>query len=506
MKMPPSASWRARSFWKPVPEPGDQQQEYRMELIFESRSNLSAFRGTLHFVQWKPEIHSEAVIRPDTFVDGAGISSYGTVLKEDGKFRLWYQCYPQDYPGHGDIAAVAYAESDDGYCWEKKPLGIVSHGPGENHLTDLGLHSPSIFIDPDGPPSHRYRATGCGRPGFMARPGLRYGYYAAHSADGLHWELDSPSPQWEGGDVITSVYHPGRRAGIVALKKEPWVNRILRRCIHTASYRRGEYSDHVSAIYPDEYDDVAAVQSGYFTKDYNHIAMLPAGKTGVVGFICNLCHHIPYTPDIPLGNRGNPNVTLVYQEREGDRWLHVPGRPVFIDHTDVSWTTEGWFDMTSIPVECGDEHRLYFTGRNYEHYGFMSLDSAECYHRDPHWNAWLKRNAISGMTFARWPKFRLFGFEAVSGASFDINLGKIEGAFELRLNYRARKGGRIYASIAHSSCCSTEFCENLTGDEISAPLRWKNGGVIASNGQEEVRLTLHLEMAAVYAYEVIPVR
>nr|AUN36318.1 hypothetical protein [uncultured bacterium] len=473
-----------------------------MELIFESRSNLSEFRGTLHFVQWKPHIHPEPVLSPDTFVDGGGISSYGTVLKDEGKLKLWYQCYPEDYPGSGDIAAVAYAESSDGYHWEKRPLGIVPHGPNDNHLCDLGLHSPSVFIDPEAPPSHRYRATGCGRPGFLARPGLRYGYYAAHSADGLRWELDSPSPQWEGGDVINSIYHPGRRSGIVALKKEPWVNRLLRRCIHTATYRDGEYSDHVSAIYPDEFDDVAAVQRGHFSKDYNHMAMLPAGKSGVVGFICNLCHDLPYTPDIPLGNRGNSNITLAYQEREGDRWLHVPGRPTFIDHRDLSWSTEGWFDTTSTPVEVGDEHRLYFVARNHEHFQFLSLENETVGQPQPYWSDWLKRNIVSGMTFASWPKFRLFGFEAPFGATFDIDLGPITRPYEVRLNYRARQGGRVYASISGQR----KPCRDLIGDEIAAKLVWENGSTVLEPCGCPQRLTINLEMAAVYAYEVVPVR
>jgi len=38
-------------------------------------------------------------------------------------------------------------------------------------LTNLGLHSATVFIDPDSAPSHRYRATGCGYKGlFLSHP------------------------------------------------------------------------------------------------------------------------------------------------------------------------------------------------------------------------------------------------------------------------------------------------------------------------------------------------
>lgn len=471
-----------------------------MELLFESRSNLRDFNGIIHTVQWKPEIHPEPLIRPDTFVDGCRVIGYGTVLKEAGRLRMWYQATPKDYVA-GDIAGVGYAESDDGYHWHKRPLGIVAHGPGDNHLCDLALHSPSVFVDPDAPATHRYRATGCGRDGFLARPGLRAGYYTAHSADGLRWDLDSDTPQWEGTDVLTSIWHPGRHCGVVALKQMPWVGRMYRRCIHTAEYRDGEFGPHVSALYPDEYDDIAAGQRGYATGDYYGMSMMPTGQS-TVGFIWNFWHDsLGHQESWWLtGNKGSSSITLAWQDRPGGRWLHVPGRPDFISHRDLPWMNEGWVNALSAPVEMGDEHWLYFGGRNYEHLALRGRDGKP---REK-WVEWIKEHGITGIGVARWPKYRLIGLEAPSEATLDIELENLTQPFELRINYKARGNGRVRASIANDPRHAAEDFLDLCGDALAAPLTWKTGSSIAPPPGGKLRVTIHLEMAAIYAYETIP--
>ncbi len=41
----------------------------------------------------------------------------------------------------------------------------------------------------------------------------------------------------------------------------------MRRSIHTAQFQDGQYSDAVSALYPDEFDDICAVTRGYASCD-----------------------------------------------------------------------------------------------------------------------------------------------------------------------------------------------------------------------------------------------
>ncbi|MBM4041518.1 MAG: hypothetical protein FJ290_23705 [Planctomycetes bacterium] len=152
-------------------------------------------------------------------------------------------------------------------------------------LTNLGLHSATVFIDPDSAPSHRYRATGCGYKGlFLSHPettsrqaaakddrrqmtdgsqessssssssssstllpdflqknkilrvcSTEAGYYTAHSADGLNWTLDAPRPRWHSLDSVqglverlgaaggdqVAILHPRPAPGRAALANDP---------------------------------------------------------------------------------------------------------------------------------------------------------------------------------------------------------------------------------------------------------------------------------------------
>jgi len=476
-----------------------------MELLFESRTNLGGFTGHLNFVQYRPRIHPEPVVRPDTFADGAGVSIYGSVLRDGGKLRMWYHAIPQDWDYQTDMSSIAYAESDDGISWSKPALGILQHGPEPNNLTNLGLHSATVFIDPDSPPSHRYRATGCGYQGlFLVHPDIeQMGYYTAHSADGLQWTLDAPAPRWQSADVITSVYHPGRRASVTALKYSPRWMRMGRRSIHTAEFRDGAYSDAVSALYPDEFDDICAATRGFHSCDYYGMGMLPAGQ-GLVGFLWNYWHELPYTgnPTCPFALYGTSDITLVYQPEAGGRWFHMPGRPIFVDHTSVPWARNGWINSAANVVEVGDEHRLYFSGTPNSH-GFGWTPEWKAM---PQWVEYQQRHGGSGITFASWPKWRLFGFESDPEGALTINLGPIAQPSELFVNYEVIKpDGSVRAEVQIGDGAKAQALEDsipLTGDGVAVKATWTTGTVIPASPSATV--TLYLENARVYAYEVRP--
>jgi hypothetical protein len=473
-----------------------------MELLFESRTNLSNYSGHLNFVQHTPRIHPEPVVVGDTFADGKGLSIYGTVLRDGGRLRMWYLAMPEDWDYKADMSSTAYAESDDGIHWTKPALKLVKHGPGPNNLVNISLHCPSVFIDPDSPPSHRYRATGCGYKGlFMGHPDITEpGYYTAHSADGISWQLDAVRPRWRSSDVITSIYHHDQRRGIIAMKFTPRVNRIMRRSIHTAEFKNGVYSEAVSALYADEFDDVCAVARGHSSCDYYGMGMQGAGS-GTVGFLWNFWHDLPYTGEARFALYGTSDVTLVYQPDRGGRWFHVPGRPTFIDHTAQPWM-DGWINTASCPVEMGDEHWLYFSGVPISH-GFY-LD--ERWQRRDRWTEWTTRHGRSGITFARWPRWRLFGFQADPEGSFTIDLGRLEKPSELALNYKTRADGQVRVQLLDGQGKVLKSSMPLTGDATEGRVAWPDGTVIQPGGEAHTRVRVELDVATVYAYEVVPAR
>lgn len=201
---------------------------------------------------------------------------------------------------------------------------------------------------------------------------------------------------------------------------------------------------------------------------------------------------------------GASDITLVYQPDAGGRWLHMPGRPIFIDRTAIPWARIAWINSASNVVEVGDEHRLFFSGTSASH----------CFGRTPDWKSiprWLeymKQRTQSGITFARWPKWQLFGFEADPEGAFAIQLGALDKPSEVFLSYEViRPEGCIRAEVGvhsdaqvkpHTFKDSLPLARGSTNERIT----WKTGTVIQPT--PAAWLFLRLENVRVYAYEVRP--
>lgn len=118
-----------------------------------------------------------------------------TVLQEEDKYRMWYECYDVAGWTSGDDTSFCYAESNDGIHWTKPKLGLVSYqGTRDNNILfrQIGqgsyhsrVHGSCVFVDPTAPPDQRYKCVSQGLfQGIGERP-----YYVAgmSSPDGLHW-------------------------------------------------------------------------------------------------------------------------------------------------------------------------------------------------------------------------------------------------------------------------------------------------------------------------------
>jgi hypothetical protein len=468
-----------------------------MELLYETRQDIAAVRGKMYFFMRTPEVRQTPVLEPDKtgMVDGTGVSIYGTVLHDGGIYRMWYQAWPTDWDG-GDVSLVGYAESDDGVVWKKPDLGLVDYHGTKNNLCDLGFHSPSVFIDPVAPESHRYRAAGYTRPNRVGSVDVaRAGYFTSHSSDGLHWTLDSSEPTWDGADVITTVYHPARKHGIVALKHTPRAGGIPRRSIWQAELENGRWSRSRAALVPDEFDDIRALSEGFATGDYYGMGMMPAGH-GLVGFVWQFRHTLPRTRGSEAGVFGATDVSLAYQVEAGDRWLHLFGRKNFLSHADVPWG-EGGIYTASCVTPAGDEERLYIVSTRRSHGWYLNSE----WQRQPEQMRELIRDGIGRISYATWPTGRLFGFHADPDGALELKLGPYGTDVEVLLNYETETAGRVRGEVADVSGCSLDDAVDLDADGIRTPLRWKDGTRIPTSGKP-FTLRLHANKARIYGYEV----
>jgi hypothetical protein len=468
-----------------------------MELLFESRICVGTITGKMSPVQGRATLHEEPVLVGDTEADGAGASIYGSVMHDGGCFRMWYQAWPRDWSGP-DVALVGYAESDDGIEWRKPNLTVPDTGGPTGNLTNLGFHSPSVFIDPASDSETRYRATGCAKS-----EGVRVrGYYTSHSSDGLNWELDSNSPAWPGADVISSIYHPGREKGLVALKQTVRYRSVPRRSIWTAGFENGVWTREHRALVPDDFDDVCALTRGFASADYYGMGMQAASQSAV-GFIWQFRHSLPRTPNPgwESGIFGAVGVTLAFQDREGDCWQHAAGRADFIPHDALPWA-EGGFYSASGAIECGDEHRLYLCGARHTHGWY--LDSR--WKRLDRWKAVLQEEGLARITFARWPKWRLFGFRADPEGTLDLHLDGISEASRLCLNFECDRTGSIRVEVLDDAERNLDASVPMTGSSLARKVAWRGTDLLrADSDGGRITVRLHLERATVWAFETRPV-
>jgi len=473
-----------------------------MEVLFEARPDISYDGGRLQTVCARPRISDEPVLVGDTFVDSAGASIYGSVLRDAGVWRMWYTCWPKTWNGE-DTHFVGYAESDNGLDWRKPVLHLVECNGTSNHLCDLGLGSPAVYIDPDSPAQSKYCAVGCGdagAPGSHPDATVR-GYYSAHSPDGLHWTLDATTPTWRGADVISAVFHPGRERSLAAMKCFATARSIRRRSVCVSEKINGGWTEPAVALVPDDFDDARAVDRGGVSADFYRLGLLPAGR-GVVGFLHPFRHTPPLMHNPPYGLFGAVDISLVWQPGPGAAWLHPSGRPDFLRHEDVPWGPGGIY-TASCPVETGGDHWLYITGAARPHGWCLGADHKVIEKRKRE----LIEKGMSRIGLARWPAWRLFGFRAKTTGELNIDLGEIARPVELELNCTAEADGAVRVELLADSAIGGRGREDavpLIGDHLRAVTAWNTGTLIAPTRDRQVTARVLLDRATVWAFKICP--
>jgi len=176
------------------------------------------FRKNVGLYLSKPKVRPEPVLKPSPFGSGApddlAAHFYGTVLRDGGKFRMWYYaCHwgkNPDWPARmmqqvatpaaGELfqGPLCYAESDDGITWRKPVLGqVLFKGSRENNALALPhtVVSGAIVIKDvdEADPARRYKMTYQFFPNYSVPLIAEYGKMPsvalAVSPDGLKWQV-----------------------------------------------------------------------------------------------------------------------------------------------------------------------------------------------------------------------------------------------------------------------------------------------------------------------------
>ncbi|BBO33623.1 hypothetical protein PLANPX_3235 [Lacipirellula parvula] len=172
-------------------------------------------RKNLCYYMTKPTVREEPLLTPrrgDTSApDHVACHFYGTVLQEEGKFRMWYYAVgwikePTDF----QEGPICYAESDDGIHWTRPNLGQVEiNGSRNNNAIDLPRQkTQGTFIvrdDDDPDPQRRYKMVYENRPKHDKYMSVRM----ATSPDGIKWTAGTDYPIDDGLEPCAFYKHDG---------------------------------------------------------------------------------------------------------------------------------------------------------------------------------------------------------------------------------------------------------------------------------------------------------
>lgn len=447
----------------------------------------------------KPVLEAEMPweIRDKGGVIDKRVNIYGAVLRDPatGAFRMWYAD-----PGH-----VLYATSSDGVHWERPVLKVA----GDNNVTDLTLHSPSIIEDRfERNPERRYKAVGCASMGVdverLRRLKSKFDladwyrdkdhrlYYSAYSADGFRWKVE-PEPILLGCDTITLSQDP-KTGDYLAFHKRQGDPRVvgIRQVFLSVSKDMEHWSEPQPVNVADELDnrETRKLKGGLYSEFYNMSAFPYEGQW--LGFVTHFRRVDP--PSALFGNdavdgrkrsaTGIIDVQLVHS-RDGRRWVRCSDRTPVIPLGPYKYDAGSIFGLCNAPVIVGDEMWMYYTASTTPHGG-------------------LAPEKEQSIALAVW---RIDGLASLRA---DGDVGTIETHEFIpegkNLSVNAGFGsGRLLVEVLDSTGAVIPGYEKEASvienqDAVKLPIRWKQTESLPHG--IPIRLRFHLVSGDLYSYRI----
>lgn len=420
--------------------------------------------------------------------EGAGPYLYGTVLRDNGRLRMWYH--------HVNPEGMwnSYAESPDGIVWTKPALGLIEYkGSKQNNLfatrsldltekppRDLGqCHNASVLFQPwQADPQRRFALFGFSYEFGVPR--------VAYSPDGLKWSympLVSGKGLFDSGDVVNFFHDPYRRQYVAT-----WKTTTSRgRAVGVATSADGltwTKPTPTAVLFADDLDPDATqiygmpvfpYQGYYLGLPWIYHARWPKDRSAPDAHLAAAEKTSPCTVDVQFA-----------WSRDLLRWNRTPQRAAFIP-----LGRQGEFDAAMVytaraPVVVDD--KLYF------YYGGWT---------QPH-NQPSKNQAAIGLGV-----LRLDGF-------CSMQAGREEGSLITRpepdfnaprvlINARTQTDGQIEAEIVDAAGIplegfSRKECVPFRGDDVRHVLSWSTREFTPQQRTLEKRLRFMLKNANLYSY------
>ena len=406
---------------------------------------------------------------------------------KDGLFKCWYQDWnkPEIKPGEtamGDsILNILYAESEDGINWRKPSLGIHKVEGHDTNIVIPNAYNVGILLDSqEDDPNKRWKMIFTRfLPG-----GDVCGVTAATSGDGIHWDEleDRPCMGRQGSrldDVVLLRYDPFGRIYTMTTRsydmyavyrnlKSPelnhwtlpyypldWRRMNKRRIWQSESSDLLHWSEPYAILAPEDGED------GLDETYYGMFAFNAGNMT--LGFL----NIFPYVSNTMYAR-------LVYS-RNGKTWNHLNKRQAFLAPRGEGAWDAYMANITSAPIEMGDELWVYYGGSS-NHHDWWCTGAREG----------VKAPEATDMSLVQYglglAKLRLDGYVSLD-AGYErpgilITRCLISDGSNLQVNVCCKKEGSIAAEIVDVNDevvpgFSRKECDVFTGDDVRHTFSWQ---------------------------------
>lgn len=429
----------------------------------------------------RPRLTPGPVIRPDKPADGVTMGGYCTLMKDGGKYRLWYESY-LPLQGKDEEVKICYAESDNGLDWIKPNLGIFEYqGSKNNNLIYSRGHGASIFIDPTANAAERYKMIHLDKVPLQDHNGkqLEAFLFGAVSPDGIHWtRLPEPVIKHTSDTQSVAEYDPLKRKYVAYLRGwEPQSSagyggrRIV---VRTESAEFGKFPDPVPvlALGPQDPPDADIYTNAYqrWPGADRAYLMTPA-----------IYHRATDKVDLQLA-----------VSHDGMRW-HFPQREPFLANGEAGSGCEGAIYAGRGTVPLGK--------------GTWAFPLA-CYARthNMYFHATPEQPNQGGVCLATLREDGYVALEAESQGEFWTQPASFTGT-RLLLNCWGLKGARVTVEFSDTygkplPGFALADCDGLSGDHLWSPVTWRGAGDLSSLRGQLLRVRFQLHRMRLHGFQL----
>jgi hypothetical protein len=452
-------------------------------VIFIDARDVAQTKGLV----WKPHLPGKNPNNPllsprsnPDSPDATRLFNRGTVLRENGLFRMWYSAVGANTPVNPGgperdwqhYMRVCYAESEDGIHWQRPDLGLVEFkGSRDNNIVPGLLRCPTVYFDalePD--PDQRYKFFG-----FAVLTVKRKEGHRSTSPDGLRWRSE-PAPRSYPGvrprwlPEIQSVFRDERETNPDWRWKAYGLFSTgpTRRSVHLTTS-----PDGINWTFHPENPTIDPLQGvGHCIHDF--IVWPESGR---------------YVGLLQVGGENHNYGFELVVSRDGFHFSRVADGVKFIGRGEKGAWDHGGI-IASAPVRVGDEWWFYYGGREkpWKSYPYTLEE------------VWTSRMDCGLATIG---VGRYAGFVTSSPTRPGQLITRpitchFDRELMLSINAMAASGEQVRVAVLDAETrqalpgFSLEECLPVVSDGVSIPVRWRNHQRVALNKSQAVRLQFEL--------------